>query len=110
MIPISRKFPMRTSFIEFRRHANRLSTPLTTIYYQPTRSSPRLSIVIPKKINNKATTRNWLKRISYRSAWAIIKDWKLDVVVVYKPLPLKKSIETKEKIINDIDTISQKLS
>lgn len=65
----------------------------------------RLSVIVPIKVSKRATTRNWLKRLSYDTIWPLLKDCQLDCVVIYKPLPLTKSSITKQKIISEFQTI-----
>jgi ribonuclease P protein component len=102
MIPKSRKFPLRTEFLAFRRAAKRLSSPHLTIYYLESDSPSRLAVIIPKKVNKLAVVRNWLKRLTFDSVWPLVKDKSLDLVVVYKPINLAKSSDTKKQIIHEI--------
>lgn len=103
MIPHSRKFPLRTEFLKFRSRAKRTVTPLFTIYYLlSTQRASRLAAIIPKKVNKLATTRNYLKRLAYDTLWPQIKEQKIDVVVVFKPLPLKKSQKLKMELVNEL--------
>lgn len=106
MISKSHKFPLRTDFLRFRTRAKKTVTPLFTIYYLlSTKRASRFAVVVPKKVNKLATTRNYLKRLTYDSLRPQIKDQKLDVVVVFKPLPLKKTVKTKTQILSDISLI-----
>jgi ribonuclease P protein component len=59
-------------------------------------------VVVPKKLSKRATTRNWLKRLTYDAVWPLIQAKKLDCVVIYKPLPLKKSLQIKKELINEL--------
>ena len=112
MIPKSSKFPMRTEFLAFRRSAKRLSSLHFTIYWLSRSRNEevftfrdrqsRFSVVIPKKVNKRATTRNWLKRLTYNTVWPIIEDNNLDMVIIYKPIKLEKSAETKKCIISEL--------
>lgn len=103
MIPHSRKFPLRTDFLRFRSRAKRTVTPLFTIYYLlSTKQASRLAAIIPKKVNKLATTRNYLKRLVYDTLWPQIKDQKMDVVVVFKPMSLKKTTSTKQLLLTDL--------
>lgn len=105
MIPHSRKFPLRTEFLRFRSRAKRTAAPLFTIYYLPsTKQASRLAAIIPKKVNKLATTRNYLKRLTYDCLWPQIKDQKMDMVVVFKPMPLKKSPLTARQIITELQS------
>lgn len=104
MIPSSQKFPLRTQFMHFRSRATRQVTPHFTCFYL---SSPltKMGVVVPKKLSKLATTRNWLKRLTYDTIWPLIKAQKLDCVVVYKPLPLTQSPATKAQIIHELATL-----
>ncbi len=108
MIPRSRKFPLRTEFLRFRSRAKRITTPhLTFFYLQHTQSGVsegvgRLGVIIPKKVSKLATTRNYLKRFTYNTLWPRVKDQQKDVVVVYKPLPIKKSSQIQTELINEL--------
>lgn len=103
MIPHSRKFPLRTEFLRFRSRAKRTVAPLFIIYYLlSAKQASRLATIIPKKVNKLATTRNYLKRLVYDTLWPQIKDQKMDVVVVFKPMPLKKSTPTKQLLLTDL--------
>lgn len=106
MIPHSHKFPLRTEFLKFRSRAKRTVTPLFTIYYLlSTQRASRLAAIIPKKVNKLATTRNYLKRLVYDTLWPQIKDQKMDVVVVFKPLSLKKSPANSQQIITELQSL-----
>lgn len=104
MIPKLAKFPLRTEFLEFRRRANKTLSPHTTCYSLPA-ASPRLAVIIPKKLSKLATTRNWLKRLTFDTLWPILQEETLDLIVVFKPLPLKKSLEIKQQIIIELQSI-----
>ena len=109
MISKSSKFPLRTDFLAFRSHARRLVTPHFTVYYLlPTTHPSRLAVVVPAKVSKLATTRNWLKRLTYDTLWPIVKDKKLDCIVIYKPLPLLKSPATKELILSELNLLEFK--
>lgn len=105
MIPRSAKFPLRTEFLSFRTRSKKSVTPLYTIYYIRVPTPSRLGVIIPKKVNKLATTRNYLKRLVYDTLWPLIKDQKMDVVVVFKPLALKKSPATSQQIITELNGI-----
>ena len=62
----------------------------------------RLAVIVPKKLSKLATTRNWLKHVTYDVLWPLIKDKNLDCVVVYKPLPLKRSRATGTEIASEL--------
>lgn len=102
MIAAHHKFPLRTEFTRFRSRASRLPTPHTVIYHLQTASSTSMAVVIPKKVNKLATTRNWLKRLTYAAAWPLLQNRQLDCVIVYKPLPLQKSLSVKMELINEL--------
>lgn len=108
MIPKSSKFPLRTQFLAFRARAKQTTTPhLRALFSNITHPvcDSRLSVIVPKKLSKLATTRNWLKRLSYDTAWPLLKDRQLDCVVVYKPLPLTKSPVTQKELINELTQI-----
>lgn len=96
---------MRTEFLSFRSRAKRLSFAIYTAYFLPNTKHSQLAVVVPKKVNKLATTRNWLKRLTYDTLWPIIKDKKLAVVVVFKPLSLTKSQTTKEKVNSSLSSL-----
>lgn len=109
MIPKSHKFPLRTEFLRFRTRAKRTTTPSLNVYYLPHIPSEakdgagRLAVIVPKKLSKLATTRNWLRRLTYDTLWPQIKDRALDCVVVYKPLPLKKTTSTKTQLLTELN-------
>lgn len=105
MIPSSRKFPLRTQFLAFRSRAQKFSSPLCTTHYLPVPQQSRLAVIIPKKVSNLATTRNWLRRLTYDTLWPVVKDKRLDLVVVYKPLPLQQSPQAKQQIISSLTSL-----
>lgn len=109
MIPSSRKFPLRTQFLAFRRSAKRRTTPLCTIYFLPGTGQSRLSVIVPKKVNKLATARNWLRRLTYTYLWPQTKDKNLDLVVVYKPLKLAISPDTKQQLAHELTKLAQTL-
>ena len=101
MIPRSYKFPLRIQFVRFRARARRLVAPPFTLFYLPS-TTTRLGIIVPKKVSKLATTRNWLKRLTYDTVYPLVKDKNLDCVIVYKPLPLKRSLATTKELINEL--------
>ncbi|MFH1244546.1 MAG: ribonuclease P protein component [bacterium] len=105
MISAFHKFPLRTEFLRFRARASRAVTPHLTLYSTPHTLYSRLSIIVPKKLSKLATTRNWLKRLTYDTLWPLIKARQLDCVVVYKPLSLEKSPTTKQQIISELNSL-----
>lgn len=131
MISRSNKFPLRTSFVAFRSKSKKISTPHTLVHYLPsmhiespraTREMPpdakqsgrhahqsRLSVIVPKKVNKLATTRNALKRLSYDLFWSELKNSKLDVVVLFKPLPLTKAKTLKTQLTHEFSQIFKSL-
>lgn len=105
MIPKSRKFPLRTEFLKFRRSARRQATQLCTMYYVLSTGQSRLSVIVPKKVNKLATTRNWLRRLTYDTLWPLVKDQNLDVVIIFRPLKLAKSPAAKAQIVSEIEKL-----
>lgn len=105
MISKASKFPLRTKYLDFRRRASKVVTPHTLISHLSSPNPSRLSVIIPKKVSKLATTRNYLKRLVYDQLWPQLKDKKTDVVVVFKPLPLKRSLATKQLITSELSTI-----
>lgn len=103
------KFPLRTDFVRFRAQSARCVTPHTLIYYQKSTHAPRLRVVVPKKVSKLATTRNHLKRLSYDTIWPEIKDKHLDCVVVYKPIPLKKSTAITQDLVHELSQATHNL-
>ena len=108
MISPSHKFPLRTNFSTFRSLAKQSTAPHLRLLSAstPSTSGARLAVIVPKKLSKLATTRNWLKRLTYDTLWPLIHDRQLDCVVIYKPLPLKKSPLTKSQIISELQGIS----
>lgn len=102
MIPKSNKFPARTEFLAFRARARQLMTPHARIYHLESNALARLTVIVPKKLSKLATTRNWLKRLTYNTLWPHIQKSNLDMVVIYKPLPLKKSPANTQQIISEL--------
>lgn len=105
MIPHSRKFPLRTEFLRFRSRADKLITSHFILYSMRTITPSRLSVSVPKKVSKLATTRNYLKRLTYDTLWSQINGQKMDVVVVFKPLPLKKTPATSQLLIKEIQNL-----
>lgn len=110
MIPKTNKFPLRTQFIVFRARARQLTTPHTRIYLLESNSSSRLSVIVPKKASKLATTRNQLKRLAYNTLWPLIQNQQLDVVVIYKPLAIKKAPATTQALISELTSYVSALS
>lgn len=102
MIPRRRKFPLRTDFFRFRGKATKVVTPHLIIYSLPSQSFSRFAVTVPKKVNKLATSRNYLKRLTYDSLWEQYQNKQLDLVIVYKPLPLKRNLETKRLILSEL--------
>jgi ribonuclease P protein component len=103
MIPKSSKFPTRIQFLQFRSVANRLVTPHTTIYHLRSTTPSRLSIIVPIKVSKRATTRNSFKRLTYDTAWKVLKDKNLDCVIIFKPLALVKGKDSENLIVSELN-------
>ena len=106
MIPASQKFPLRTDFLRFRARAQKILSPHFTAYCALRTDHSRLAVVVPKKVSKLATTRNWLKRLTYDTLYPRIVDANLDVVVIYKPLPLTRTPSTKSQIVSEIKSLN----
>jgi len=101
MIARSLKFPLRTNFLSFRKRAKVHSTQHFLIYsLAATRT--RCAVVVPKKVSKLATTRNWLKRLTYNTLYPLIKDKNLDCVMLFKPLPLKKTLNLNQEFAHEL--------
>lgn len=115
MIPKAHKFPLRTQFIAFRSRAKVITTPHLRILYHFSSSDllnrselsvpTRLAVIVPKKVAKLAVTRNYLKRLVYGQLWPLIKDRKIDCVVIFKPLSLTKSLSTQQALIQEIQNL-----
>ena len=97
--------PLRTQFLSFRSRATRHVTPHTTIYHLKSNISTRLGVVVPIKVNKRATTRNSFKRLAYDTAWKIIKDKNLDCIIIFKPLALPKGKPSQDLILSEIRSL-----
>lgn len=101
MISKSNKFPTRTQFLSFRARAKQTTTPHLRILTSPHPES-RLAVVVPIKVNKRAVARNSFKRLVYDAAWPIIKDKKLDCVILFKPIALLKGKISQDLIKNEL--------
>lgn len=99
MIPSSRKFPLRREFLSFKKRAARHSTPLMTSYYLSSTATSRLSVIIPKKVSKSAVTRHALRRLTYDTLWPLVKNRRLDLVIVYPPRPLNVPLPTPQALL-----------
>ena len=102
MISRNHKFSLRTEFFRFRSTASRTVTPHLIIYTDVSENPSRLATIVPKKVNKLATIRNYLKRLILDTLWPQIKDQKIDMVVVFKSLPLKKTQKLKTELVNEL--------
>lgn len=75
------------------------------MYYVLSTGQSRLSVIVPKKVNKLATTRNWLRRLTYDTLWPLVKDQNLDVVIIFRPLKLAKSPAAKAQIVSEIEKL-----
>ena len=105
MIPASQKFPLRTDFLRFRARAQKILSPHFTAYCALRTGPSRLAVVVPKKVSKYAVVRNSLKRLTYETLWPLIKDANLDVVIMYKPLPLTRAPNLKSQIALEIKSL-----
>jgi ribonuclease P protein component len=102
MIPSVRKFPLRTEFVSFRAKSKKILSPRVACYVLRVTHKSRLAVIIPKKVNKLAAMRNHLRRLTYDTLWPRIKDSALDVVIVYKPLPLTHSISIQTGLVAEL--------
>ena len=105
MIPSFQKFPLRTKFLSFRRHASLAQTPHFRIYFSPSRTSS-LAVIVSKKSFKLASSRNWLKRLVYDHAWELVKTKNLSCVVLLKPIPLQKGPATQALLISELNCLN----
>lgn len=89
MISRANKFPTRVQFLQFHAVAKQSVTPHLRIMTSP-HTPPHLSVIVPIKVSKRATTRNSFKRLTYDTAWKILKDKNLDCVIIFKPIALLK--------------------
>jgi len=97
---------MRLEFLKLKSQASKLTSPHLVIYLKETYAPSRLAVVVPKKASKLATTRNWLKRLTYDTLWPAIKNSNLDCVIVFKSLSLAKSLSTKENLVKELTNIN----
>ena len=102
MISPKDKFPLRTDFVRFRSRAQRFVTPHTTYFILHTSRESRLAVVVPKKVSKLATTRNYLKRLTYDAIWPLLANKRVDCVIVYKPILFKKSLTTTKELDREL--------
>ena len=62
MIPKTKKLDMRKDFLEFKKVANKLSSP-NLLLYSLKSEEPKYEVVVPKDSVKKAANRNKFKRI-----------------------------------------------
>jgi len=110
MISTFHKFPLRNEFVRFRTRAKQITTSHLRILFH-SRSvnnitllecDSRLSVIVPIKVSKRATTRNWLKRLTYDTLWPLIEDKNIDVVVLFKPLALLKGKQSQDIILSEL--------
>lgn len=109
MIPKSNKFPTRVQFLSFRARAKQLATPHLRIMTEERveRGSsniygPRLSVIVPIKVNKRAVVRNNLRRIVYDSAWKVLLGKNIDCIIMFKPIALIKSKQSDDMILQEL--------
>jgi RNase P protein component len=62
----------------------------------------RLSVIVPIKVSKRATTRNSFKRLAYDAAWKMLKDKKLDCIIMFKPIALIKGKGSMDLISHEL--------
>jgi ribonuclease P protein component len=109
MIPKANKFPTRTQFLSFRARAKQLNTPHLRFLFEErpsasesSLSGPRLSVIVPIKVNKRATTRNRFKRLVYDTAWKQLGSRNLDCIIMFKPLALLKGPASEHSILSEL--------
>lgn len=113
MIPKSNKFPTRIQFLNFRARATQTTTPHLRLMVEVRKPGdangilgPRLSVIVPVKVNKRAVVRNSLKRTVYDTAWKMIGSKNIDCIILFKPIALLKGKPSEEIIISELKTIS----
>lgn len=90
MIPKNHRFNMRANFLKFKRSASRLHSSHIIIYYADS-PDPLLAVVVPKKVNLKATTRNIFKRKLKQLLISFTQDKPMSLVLILKPIHADKA-------------------
>lgn len=62
----------------------------------------RLSVIVPIKVNKRATTRNSFKRLVYDIVWKTLRTKNLDCVIIFKPLALTKGPSSQELLAHEL--------
>ncbi len=114
MIPKSNKFPTRVQFLNFRARAAQRATPHLRIMTEERVEKgsvnvygPRLSVIVPIKVNKRAVVRNNLRRLVYDSAWKSLSGKNIDCIIMFKPIALIKSKQSDDLIVQELrSTIS----
>jgi|GEM_PF-1084005 len=110
MISKSSKFPTRVQFLTFRAKATQSATPHLRFMISPRtqieitkgQTDSRLSVIVPIKVNKRATTRNHYKRLVYDTVWKILAGKKTDCIIMFKPIPLVKGQSSDDLILSEL--------
>jgi RNase P protein component len=63
----------------------------------------RLSVIVPIKVNKKATARNGFRRLVYDATWKILESKNLDCIVLFKPIMLTKGPDTEKMLYAELN-------
>lgn len=112
MIPKSNKFPTRVQFLNFRARANQVVTPHLRLMTEPRDIKdptavvgPRVSVIVPIKVNKRAVFRNTLKRIVYDTAAKALFKQNIDCIIVFKPIALLKGKPSEDLVLAELHSV-----
>lgn len=116
MIPKSNKFPTRVQFLSFRARANQVATPHLRIMTENRIEhgsaniyGPRLSVIVPIKVNKRAVVRNNLRRLVYDAAWKGLSGKNIDCIIMFKPISLLKGKQSDDLILQELYSVLSSL-
>lgn len=102
MLPRKFRLPLKTEYFRIKKTGHYLNGEFVTILYSPSSLGlPRFAFVVSKKISNKATKRNRVKRLIGEAVRSLIPEIKkpADFIIMAKPKILEKELlEIKEEL------------
>lgn len=112
MIPKSNKFPTRVQFLNFRARASQVVTPhlrlmteMRDIKDPSAVAGPRLSVIVPIKVNKRAVFRNALKRIIYDAGSKALFRQNIDCIILFKPIALLKGKISEDLVLAELHSV-----
>ena len=105
MLPSNFRLPLRQNFFILKKNGRRIESSVTTTLWLPgKKTNSRFAVVISRRVSNRATSRNKIKRQIYQVIQKILPNFKkpYDILIITKPNIIRVNQNKLREEINNI--------